>query len=179
LDYDVNASLRDHKAAFVSYLDEQNVLRAQPVIPDATVRVAPNLPAQFEKSISLGSYELVSNRVARGEAIILIVYWSNGKRHDKDYTVFAHLVDGTGKTVAGYDNQPKRGLAPTSTWQVTGRAVVDAVVVPIDASAPVGDGYQLQVGWYDAVTMQRLALLDANGQRAGDAVVFEPFSITP
>ena len=90
------------------------------------------MPVRFAHSITLDGYELVDNRAAPGGAIIFLLYWSIGDKVDKNYTVFAHLVDQSGAMVAGHDSQPKRGTAPTSTWTVTGRETVDAVVVPID-----------------------------------------------
>jgi hypothetical protein len=177
LDYETKAGLRDHQVAYAVYRDDQNTLREEWVDPGATVRADPATPARYAHSITLDGYELVNNRVEPGGSIILLLYWSIGAKVDKNYTVFAHLVNSNGAMVAGHDSQPKRSTAPTSTWPVNGRDIVDAVVVPIDDGVSPGDNYRLQIGLYDESTMQRLPVVDANGQPFDDKVEFAQFSV--
>jgi hypothetical protein len=170
------ANLRDHSTTFVYYFDQANRPIEIPVDQNDTTRAAPPLPTTFQVPISLEGYEVPSGTIKRGTALIAILNWRTFVALDKDYTVFAHLVDPNGKTIAAYDGFPKRGTLPTSTWR-PGLLTVDAVVLPVDADAPIGDGYRLEVGMYDSATMQRLAVLDSNGQPRDDKIVIEPFRI--
>ncbi|MCL5283049.1 MAG: hypothetical protein M1376_24460, partial [Planctomycetes bacterium] len=181
-DIDRPVGLRDHKSAYVYYLDGQNVMREAPVSPAASVRTDPALPVRFEDGISLTGCEVVDTRTQAGGSIDLILYWETSKKLDKDYTVFAHLVGAAGgagtagNVVAGYDSQPKEGHAPTSGW-TPNSTVVDTIVLPISPDVPVGAGYRVRVGLYYLPTMQRLAVLGASGAPAGDAVALDSFEI--
>jgi len=178
LDQKTDADLRTHKSEILFYYDEQHNLREQTVAASASVSTTPALPVRFEQGLSLNRIEVSSNQVKRGDAIVLFLYWSAAKRIDQDYSVFAHLIDPTGKMVAGYDSQPARGTRPTSAWTPQ-QTTLDALVLPVDSDAPIGQDYRLEVGMYDPATMRRLSRLDAAGQPQGDTIVFEPFEIVP
>ena len=168
-DIDRPAGLRDHKSAYVFYLDGQNVMREEAVAPDASVRVSPTLPVRFEDGISLTGFETVDTRAKPGGTIDLVLYWQTSNKLDKDYTVFAHLVGAAGSVVAGYDSQPKEGRAPTTGW-TPNSLVVDTVVLPISSDVPVGSGCRIRIGLYYMPTMQRLSVLGAvrcAGHRCG------------
>jgi hypothetical protein len=169
-------NLRAHNAAYVFYLDDQGTFREQAVDKDARVQTAPGLPAQFEKSISLEAMEIASARVKRGEAIVVLLYWKPTARIDKDYTVFAHLVNEKGETVAGTDSQPRRGLSPTSSWRAN-RLVADGIVVPIPEEIPSATTYRLEIGWYYLPTLERLSVMDERGMPLTDKIIVEPFHI--
>ncbi|MBI5650575.1 MAG: hypothetical protein HZC40_09050 [Chloroflexi bacterium] len=159
IDQPRDAALQNHSAAFVYYYDEPGRFKEQAVQPNATVEVA--LPIQFENSIALEKIEIVNTTARRGEAFIAILHWRAAQRPARDYTLFAHLTTAAGASIAGADSQPQRGRAPTTTWRARQR-VLDYLIIPIDADVPPGE-YQVQIGWYDLQTMQRLARADASG----------------
>lgn len=168
--------LRDHHAAFVFYLDSKNIFQEQPVDQSSDAQIEPKVPVQFEKSISLQAFDIASTRVKRGETIVILLYWKASERIGKDYTVFAHLVDGQGNMVAGVDRQPRKGLAPTHQW-IPNSLVGDSVVLPITEDIPVGQDYKMEIGLYDQTTMQRLQIVDAAGHVITDHVTIAPLSI--
>jgi hypothetical protein len=82
---------------------------------------------------------------------------------ETDYTAFAHLVDEGGLGWAGDDHQPRDGLYPTSDWGA-GEMVRDTFTLNVPADAPPGL-YDVQVGWYDPRTDERLPVGDGSAFR--------------
>ncbi len=84
---------------------------------------------------------------------------------DVDYTVFLHVRNEQGKTLAQRDNQPLDGLYPTSQWQPG-----EPVTQPLDVDLPrdlAAGSYSLHVGLYRLDTMARLPLEnDPSGENA-------------
>jgi len=76
--------------------------------------------------------------------------WGATARPSRDYTVFVHLLDASGKLVAQADSQPRGGDFPTSVWQ-PGDRIADSYSL----QAPPGR-YTVEVGMYDLPTLQRL-----------------------
>ncbi len=169
------AGLRDYSTAIVFYQDGDKNWRRQVVDKNGGVTVVPKLPANFDKEISLDSFELAGSAVKRGEPIVLILYWRAVRQLDRDYTAFVHVIDRDGQTVAGYDAPLLRLALPTSQWRV-GEPVADGVVIPIDSSVPPGE-YRLEIGLYDLGTMQRLAIVDTNQSSDSDRVVLSAIAI--
>ncbi len=177
-DNDRQAELRRHSNAFVFYRDEQNIFREQRVNSTASVSVHPGLPAHFGEVLSLEGFEVVDTRVKSGDAIIVLLYWRTLKATDRDYTVFAHLLDDHDNILANYDGPPRRGASPTSAWRI-GSLNVDAVIVPIGPGVPAGDHYRLEVGLYFQPTMERLPVTNPGNSTEWDRVLFEPFRVVP
>lgn len=148
------AALRAHQYTWVYFTDEQDTLREQAVARTINARPAPALPADWG-AIALQEIELVNDRVRRGEALVLIAHWLARAPLDRDYTVFAHVVDAQGRIVASVDRQPQNGAMPTSAWRV-GRLLPDGIVIPLDEEIAPG-AYAIQVGMYYLPTMERLA----------------------
>jgi hypothetical protein len=178
IDFGAPANFRDRYPSFAIYQNEQGVWQDQPVDWNARVIVTPGLPAKFGDVVMLTQFEVANTQAKRGEAIILTMHWMTTLPLTREYTVFAHLVDAQGKLIAGYDGPPMRGVAPTSKW-VPNTMIVDPIVIPIDADATVGTDNRVEIGMYDAMTGERLPLLNATRQVVGDAVVFDSFTITP
>ncbi len=172
------AALREHNAAFVYYFDSTGRPIEAPVDRSLALHSSPSLPALFEIPVTLEECQIPSNIVQRGRALVALLSWRAQANIDRDYTIFAHLVDENGTVVASWDGPPRRGDAPTHTWK-PGHPIVDALVLPIAPDAPLGSNFRLELGMYDAASMQRSSLVDRAGQKAGDAVVFGPFSIIP
>ncbi|MEX1021172.1 MAG: glycosyltransferase family 39 protein [Litorilinea sp.] len=66
---------------------------------------------------------------------------------NKDYSVFVHLVDGDGLTIAQFDTVPGRGLRPTSQWQ-PGERFTEQYPVRIPPTAYTPSQAQWAVGLY-------------------------------
>jgi hypothetical protein len=170
------ADLRAHRNPMVIYFDEQREPRELEVDRDPRAQKIFSPPIQLESSIQLIGYELASMRVRRGEPLALILYWKATQKIERDYTVFAHLVDADGNIVEGKDSQPRGGAAPTSAW-IPNDLNADGILIPIPRALPIGNRYRVEIGMYYLPTLQRLAILDERGQPRGDHLVIEPISV--
>jgi hypothetical protein len=77
------------------------------------------------------------------------------------YTVFVHLVDRQGETLAQADGQPLQGEFPTPFWR-PGDIVRDARRLPLPAVD--GEALSAKVGFYLLETGQRLPV-SSGGER--------------
>lgn len=102
--------------------------------------------AKLGDAIELAGYHL--DRIA--EAVKLTLIWRSLKSIDEDYTVFTHVLDRSGRQIAGKDNQPVNGTYPTSHW-MPGEYVIDDYTIPVTA-----DEFEIEVGMYDPETGARL-----------------------
>ena len=168
--------LRDYKNVLVYHFDETG----KPIEILADVKTAlqtsATFPLVYEQPIVLDDVEIVQSRVKRGDVLIALLYWHASGEVDRNYTVFVHLVDAKGNLIAGYDEQPRKGTAPTSEW-TRYVPMVDPIVIPIPRDAPPGDAYHLEIGLYYLPTLQRLAIVDAHGQPLADSLVLQPLSV--
>jgi 4-amino-4-deoxy-L-arabinose transferase-like glycosyltransferase len=111
-----------------------------------------------------------------GDALYVTLFWETLAPIDVDYTVFLHVRDEQGKTLAQRDNQPLDGLYPTSQWQ-PGESVTQPLDVKLPRGLPPGS-YSLHVGLYRLDTMARLPLEDdPSGENA--YVLDETIMIAP
>jgi 4-amino-4-deoxy-L-arabinose transferase-like glycosyltransferase len=119
-----------------------------------------------------GAITLLGYDVGRGQAggsLPLTLYWRCDAPLKADYTVFVHLIDAKGATVAQRDTLPRSGAYPTSRWQ-SGELVVDEQDVPLPASIPPAD-YRIEVGMYLPIGT-RLNTADGSGSvTLGEATV--------
>jgi hypothetical protein len=167
--------LRDHRTAYVCYLNDEGSFEILEIDGGAQPVVSPELPVRVGDSLSLVALDVASTQLKRGQPLAIVAYWKAASRVDKDYTVFSHLVDAKGETIAGYDSQPHKGNAPTSGWQ-PGRVYPDGLVIPIDGNVPAGE-YRLEIGWYWADSGARLPVINAAGSVAGDKLDIGPFTV--
>ena len=175
-DVDHVPGLRDYPAAYVFYLDDENAWRDQVVFKTVNALVAPTLPARFGEAILADGLELVSDQVRRGDALIAVVYWRAQQKMNRDYTVFAHLVNRDGKMIASVDRPPQEDMMPTSGWPLNSR-IPDGIVLPIPKDAPLGKDLRLEIGLYDSATQERLPIFGAPGQKTDDKIVIAPIQI--
>jgi hypothetical protein len=118
---------------------------------------------EFADKIVLVGYG--AEQTARaGDSLRVRLYWRALAAMSEDYTVFVHLVDTSGKTIAQKDDQPQRGTYPTSFWGA-GETVADEYVLTLPRDALSGE-YRIHVGIYRAGDGARLPL-----QGGGDQVV--------
>ena len=88
------------------------------------------------------------------EKLDFTLAWHSNRQPQKDYTVFAQLLDSGQNLVAGFDRPPLDGTYPASTW-LPGQTIIDPRTIPL-ANVPAGE-YRLIVGLYNPDTQQRLA----------------------
>ena len=107
-----------------------------------------------------GIGDLIGYNVKHKERKINVtLYWHATQAPTKDYTVFVHIVNSTGKLIAQKDNPPVQGTRPTSTWE-KGEYIEDNYSIELTQRVPPGK-YDINVGMYDPTTGRRLeAYLD-------------------
>jgi 4-amino-4-deoxy-L-arabinose transferase-like glycosyltransferase len=153
--------------------------------PDATsVPVDPDVPldARFGDMIALKGYSLAPRGdypqeqvgpCAAGRMLCLepgsrfqvTLFWQALAAVDADYTVFVHVRNAQGMTVAQKDSQPFDGLYPTSQWQL-GETVAQPLDVDLPSDLAAGP-YSLYIGLYRLDTMTRLPVAnDSSGENA-------------
>ena len=89
-----------------------------------------------------------------GTADVTVVWQALAPMRD-DYSVFVHLVDEEGITIAQTDTMPGGGLRPTSQWSA-GETRAERYAVKIPTAAYTPDRGRWAVGLYDHKTNQRL-----------------------
>ena len=132
----------------------------------------------LDNKVALVGYEIDPVRVKAGGSLHLILYWQAQQEMHKDYTVFTHLIDEEGKIWAQKDNQPLRGIYPTSLWD-EGEIVKDEYELIVRPDASPGK-YRLEVGMYLADTGERLPVFDMAGELLADRLLLPiEMGVTP
>ncbi len=107
--------------------------------------------------------ELTGHDIAVVEEKRLIVYrlyWHVLKTAPVDYTVFAHLMDASGKMIASGDSQPFNGDYPTTRWQA-GEQFVEERTLPLPQAS---GNYRISIGLYHLPNGERLPVTDVDSQ---------------
>ena len=86
-----------------------------------------------------------------------------------------YLVDSAGQMAAQRDGEPVGGSRPTTTW-AEGETIVDRIGLLLPPELAFGE-YELWVGMYDPATLERLPILNAEGQNTGDRVLLGSITI--
>lgn len=129
--------------------------------PPAGVTIAQAAP-QTELNVVLGDkVKLLGFDGSPDEAVIvdkssaleLTLYWQTLNQIEIDYTVFVHIRNAAGETVAQKDGPPVNGAYPTNLWD-TGEIIRDEIILPMDQLEP--GRYELVVGLYNPLTAIRL-----------------------
>ncbi|HEX7593451.1 MAG TPA: glycosyltransferase family 39 protein [Anaerolineae bacterium] len=130
--------------------DDRALLDAVKVAAREPVAYAPQtlIGANFAGKAKLIGYDVTD--LAPSQGLGLTLYWQALAPLDRDYTVFVHALDASGKIVAQTDRQPQAGNYPTSIWDV-GEQIRDEYVL----SLPPGN-YRIEIGLYRADTGERL-----------------------
>ncbi len=121
--------------------------------------------------IALVGYEM-EGEVFNVGCLRLTLYWQALADMGEDYTVFLHLIDEQGQTVAQGDSQPRNSHYPTSFWS-------EGEIIEDEHSACYRrdlepESYHVVTGVYLVETMQRLPAFDAHGNRiANDQIVLQ------
>lgn len=148
-------------------VDSRVIVGAIKVAPREAITYNPSHPqrSNFGNQIALNGYDIQPGNDSREYR--LSFYWQGLATMDRDYTMFAHVLDESGKIIAQSDHQPQTGNYPTSIWGV-GEQVRDDFTLTIPSDVAVGK-YKIEVGWYDLNTGERLAVIHTNG----DAVILD------
>ena len=147
--------------------------------PEPTVRMG----ARFGEVFSLDGYTLARKGdgssqaqlepcstgkgvcVQAGDTLLLTLFWQILAPAGADYTLFVHVRNALGDTVAQVDGQPYEGRYPTSQWR-TGEALAQQIEVALPLGLAAGP-YSIYVGLYRLDTMARLPLAgDTSGENA-------------
>jgi hypothetical protein len=132
---------------------------------------APPIPraqaVRFGSGIRLLGYDIVKQDTPDGGATVrLTLYLQALATMDRSYTVFTHLLDSQSRIWAQADATPLGGAASTTTW-LAGEVITDQFVLTTRPGAPPGE-YDLEIGFYDSSSLQRLTVTGDGGGILGD-----------
>jgi 4-amino-4-deoxy-L-arabinose transferase-like glycosyltransferase len=139
---------------------------AAPLIPEnPTVRMSAN----FDNQLRLDGYDVTwrtNGDLAGGDrALDLVLYWQALQPVAYDYTVFVHLRDDAGRSVAQGDHQPLSPVFPPTLWPVN-QTIRERSLLALPEALPAGS-YDLWIGLYRLDTLERLPLVgDTSGENA-------------
>jgi hypothetical protein len=122
-----------------------------------TVTPQRSLDHVFGDQIALLGFDLErkleQEATSTGQRVDLRLFWQAKTRPQEDYTVFIHLLNAGGQTVAQADGPPAGGAYPTQLWEA-GEIIVDERSLP-DLSP---GHYTLRLGLYQADSGERLPI---------------------
>jgi 4-amino-4-deoxy-L-arabinose transferase-like glycosyltransferase len=142
--------------------------------PEATAP-AVTVGASFGDAVKLIGYDLPAGPWQPGDIVPLTLFWQRQGPVPQDYSVFVHLLDGSGQPAAQTDSAPVGGSRPTSGWR-EGEVIVDRHGLLLPGDLPPGE-YALQLGLYLPATGERLSVNDAEGT-SGDSLSLGQLEIT-
>jgi hypothetical protein len=129
-----------------------------PDLPGLTQQAEPNQPLSVRLGqppvIFLAGYDLAKHE----DGLRLTLYWESLDQTPVDWSIFVHLRNEAGETVAQMDG-PAGGSPftyPTSLWDPP-ETISDELVVPLAPDLPA-ENYTLVIGLYDLATGTRLAV---------------------
>jgi len=101
-------------------------------------------------------------RLSPGERLNVKACWEAISKMDKDYSVFVQVLGPDNVQIAARRTYPGLGRFPTSLWP-EGRAFCDTYRMETAAWAEAPLRYQVEVGLFDAESMERLPIVNENG----------------
>ena len=130
----------------------------------------------FDDQILLLETDMGERTLSPGTTLELEVLWECLQAMDVDYTLFVQLLAPDGTLRGQVDVWPKEGTHPTSAWH-EGETIEDRYTISLADDAPPGR-YQVAIGWYLLETMQRLQVLDTEGEAVDDRVLVPGLTVT-
>lgn len=118
-------------------------------------------------SILLLGYGLETTEVLHGEAVHLTLYWRAESPVVEDYTVFVHLLDGSGTLRSQADGMPWHNAFRTSRWP-PGMLIPDEYELTVPEDAPPGE-YRVVIGLYLWQTGERVPIRTTDGSLLPDS----------
>jgi 4-amino-4-deoxy-L-arabinose transferase-like glycosyltransferase len=153
--------------AMTDFVREDNgliVLHSRPGAPLIPEEPSVRLLVNFDHQLSLTGYHLLKD-AEPNHALSLVLYWQALRALPYDYTIFVHLRDEAGHTVAQADHQPLAPIYPPTLWPVD--QTVRATSSPIPLPETLAGTYDLWVGVYRLDTLERLPVVgDSSGDNA-------------
>ncbi len=146
------------------------VLTSIPILPDDSPPV-PQTSAEyrFSEGFSLSGYNLPTDTVARGD-LSLDFLWETNNAVDSQLVQFVHLLQVDGDEFAVFDQELFGGRFPTQDWP-SGMAVMDEWTITLPDDLPPGE-YNVYMGMYDPVTVERMPVTAADGQAVQDSSIY-------
>ena len=154
---------------------------AAPITPERTV------DATFSGGMQLVGFDLPDGAATDfGKPLPVTLYFRAVEPVPEDYTLFIHLVGSDDRILYQFDGIPYGGRHPPRQWQV-GETFADQYEIypklgtsALPATMITDTLATLTLGFYPVLRPQeRLALLDANGNPAGDRVQLAKIRILP
>lgn len=138
-----------------------------------TVQAPANSPAvevnaTLGESIELVGYDLPPGPWHAGGIVTVTLFWQAPTPIRLDYSIFVHLLDGTGQLVAQNDSAPVGGSRPTTTW-AEDEMIIDRRGLPLPNDLQPGE-YDIRLGMYLPASGERLPVRDASGSLLGDSL---------
>jgi hypothetical protein len=118
--------------------------------------------ANFGDEIALQGY----STALEDSELTVTLSWQALHVPTANYTVFVHLLNAAGETVAQHDGQPQDGAYPTSIWDIN-ETVIDKHTLILPPGLSPGT-YALRIGLYRLETGERLPVVGN-----GDSVTLE------
>ncbi|MBZ0277323.1 MAG: glycosyltransferase family 39 protein [Anaerolineae bacterium] len=113
----------------------------------STLNVPNPIRVNFNNQVELVGYSLSDLSPQAGDTVELTLYWRAMQKVDRDYVVFAHIIDPPTLTIyAGSDAMPVQWTAPTSTW-IPGEVITDVHTLTLREDTPPSI-YELEIGLY-------------------------------
>lgn len=192
---DIHSLSRRQELLSSCFAEEQGRIRIRVIPPHwALTYVQPGLPCRWcvfqlldqqpishPLSLTLGDqihflgYDVAHSTVQAGGHLHFTLYWQPLAPIHTDYTVFTHLLGPGNMLLAQVDRQPLQGRVPTGRW-LPGAIYADRFNMPLPANIPPGEA-QLEVGFYQLATMERLPVITADGQQLPEDRVLLPIPI--
>jgi hypothetical protein len=129
----------------------------------------------FNNQLLLRRATLETPEVTRREQVQVTLEWQGLQAMGESYTVFVHLVGPEGALHGQRDYWPVQGTRLTSSWG-PGEVIVDAHQISFFPDAPPGE-YSLHIGLYLLETLERVPVLNADGQPVDDKVVLSGLAV--
>jgi hypothetical protein len=126
--------------------------------------------------LKLLGYETPVLAAYPGQPVPVTLYWEAIEPFNQDYSTFVHLVDSHDLVVAQRDAFPGMGTLSTQ-WLAPGRRWAEKRVLTLPDTAFSPNRAVFEVGLYDYRSQERLTVVDAEGQMAGDNVRFGRFEV--
>lgn len=127
-------------------------------------------PVNFSNTVTFRGYDLNPAAVVPGQKMELVLHWLLPGPAEREYSMFAHVLDENSQVVAQSDSN----LYPALHWHA-GELLLSDFPLTLPPGTPPGR-YQLEIGVYYQPTGERLAILQA-GQPVADRLLLQPLVI--
>jgi 4-amino-4-deoxy-L-arabinose transferase-like glycosyltransferase len=147
----------------------------------SSLNVPNPISVNFDHQIELVGYSLSDLSPDAGDDVKLTLYWRGLRDIERDYVVFAHIIDPPTQTIyASSDAMPVQWQAPTSTWE-TNAIIEDTHTLTVNPDASPGI-YELEIGLYlqePSGSFPRLRIVTPDGGMANDYTYLSRVLILP